>query len=138
MTAKLLDVNSDLTNVRGEVHEEPKFERGKFLTKDGKWKLPQTVTNDDELVFEPVKMGTVIIAALEEKEENAEPKELLLRFVLSTKVAAAMKDGKKLEMDRDDERRLDDAALRLAKRNVMGAYRIREALSAAEPVKKGK
>lgn len=130
---KLLDVNAPILNVYGKPHEEPKVENNKVLLKSGEWKLIKAITNEDEPATEPVKLGKAIIVALDLASDKLEPKERVERFMLSTKVAQAMKDGTALEIDRDDEKRID-AASELITANHMFIARIREALHSAKPI----
>lgn len=130
---KLLDVNAHLLNAYGDAYEEPKVEKNKALLKSGEWKNISALTREDETVSEPVKLGKAIIVALDLASDKLEPKERVERFMLSTKVAQAMKDGTALEIDRDDEKRID-AASELITANHMFIARIREALHSAKPV----
>lgn len=130
---KLLDVNAALINAYGEPYEEPKVEKDKVLLKSGEWKKISAVTRDDETVTEPVKIGKAIIMSLDLASDKLEAKERVDRFMLSTRVASAMKDEKPLEIDRDDEKRID-AASELITNNHMFIARIREALHLAKPV----
>ena len=130
---KLLDVNAPLRNAYGDAYEEPKVEKGKALLKSGDWKSVNTLTNADEPETEPVKLGKAIIMALDIASDKLEAKERVDRFMLSTRVATAMKDGNGLEIDRDLEKRID-AASELITSNHMFIARIREALHTAKPV----
>lgn len=130
---KLLEVNVVLLNAYGDPYEEPKVERGKVLLKSGERKSLNALTRNDEPETEPVKIGKAIIMALDLASDKLEAKERVDRFMLSTRVAQAMKDGKPLEIDRDDERRID-AASELITTNHMFIARIREALHLAKPI----
>lgn len=130
---KKLDVNAPLRNAYGDAYEEPKVEKGRALLKTGEWKSLNALLRDDDPVTEPVKLGKAIIMALDLASDKLDAKERVERFMLSTRVATAMKDGSGLEIDRDDEKRID-AASELITSNHMFIARIREALHNAKPV----
>lgn len=130
---KLLDINAILLNAYGEPVEQPKVEKNKVLLTSGEWKSVKAVTTADDTVMEALKLGNAIILALDIASEKLEPKERVDRFLLSTRVAEAMKESQPLEIDRDDEKRID-AASELITGNHMFIARIREALHEAAPV----
>lgn len=108
--AKILKVSSQVFTRKGEAYQEFKVDGvGRYILEDGKKKHPHQITKEDSPTSEDRLLGDLINYALDIQDDKLTSKERRLRFALSQKIQGAMKRKETILMDREDEKRIEEA-----------------------------
>lgn len=130
---KFVDVCKPVMTRRGRPYREPKIDPdGKVVLVDGSAKRQDQVLPTDEIEFEDVPVGRLMVMALDRADDKLTAEERRKRFVLSTKIEEAIEDQEALKISSEDRKRIE-AAADLITTNHMFLYRIHEALELATP-----
>ena len=133
---KLLNVAEPMRKRDGSLYLEPKVdERGRVVLEDGEARLSHQIRDSDTVALVEVPVGKIMNFALDKASDKLEPVERRKRFGLTLRIQAAMDAGQPMEMDREDEKRIE-AAAELITDNHLFLFRVIEAIEQAELVKK--
>lgn len=129
---RILKVGEELHKMDGTLYLEPEIDgRGRVVLETGEAKWAHQTKEADVPRLISISLGKAITHALDQTDDKLTTEERRKRFFLALRVEEALKEKRPLSVDKEDEKRIEEAAA-LVKNNLLFG-RILEALETAEP-----